>query len=139
MDFKYWVRSGDQSSGSTTSPVESRLIIFMATIKGGVICVPLLVTMVWNLTLSPVFTTAEVLSMAICRFVGWDDCDGSARAGAIPKEIKNDAANKILTIATFFFFLRSLIGMPASSRRRGTANKKSTAITSRTKTTGPDG
>src|SRR5688500_15769331 len=52
----YCVRSGDQSSGSTIAPASSRLITFIATIKGGEAWVVLFVMAVPTFIISPTFT-----------------------------------------------------------------------------------
>src|SRR5512143_381582 len=89
-DSTYWVRCGDQSSGSTTSPSESRLMMFIATMRGAVASPAWFVTVVWNSTLSPFFVAAEVLLMEICRPSACDCAcaDSNALAEIVLRESK---------------------------------------------------
>src|SRR5947208_4350994 len=94
----YCVRCGDQSSGSTTSPFAFRLMMFIATMSGGVVSVALFVRTVLYRIGVPALTVLAVTSIDTCSCpvacAAGAACWHSARAGDAPKARREASRNK---------------------------------------------
>src|SRR4026207_1547021 len=98
----YCARWGAQSSGSTTSPVLLRLMMFIATITGWMVCELMFVTVVSNVVVSPVFTDALSLVMEICKSLASDWAGGSAGTEVTFKESMRQAITDSPTLRVNF-------------------------------------
>src|SRR5512144_912700 len=123
---EYCVRCGDQSSGSTTSPALFRLMMFIATMRGGVAAVPLLVTTVLYISGVPARTVFAVTSIDTCN---WASAICAAGAGSWLRAKAGVAYDRRETrrIATVARALGPKMRrvFPASRRRSGPAYQNS--------------
>src|SRR5437867_1061544 len=133
----YCVRCGDQSSGSTTSPCLSRLMMFIATISGCDGSAPRFVMAVLNSSGEPALKTVSVLSIDITSGAAAmvaPACGGAAWSAQPAAGLATPNRHAISAAATARPRARRP-GRPTSRRTAGPAyQNSSTSITGRNTT-----